>query len=137
MADEEMTVEDVSAQVQSLLDTWNPPADDGSMQYLIGVPREQGDGRATASPTDPNLQHPLNPAMKGDAQRVNNPFTDDADEDYSGKEWSKDALKEEVERRNSEMDDEDNHLAVSGTKDELRERLVADDSNRAVEQESE
>lgn len=135
----DMSVEDVASQVQSLMDSWNPPPEDVGMQRLIGVPREPGDGRATASPDDPNLQHPLNPAQKGDAQMANQ-FADDADvkaDDYSGEEWTKEALKDEIDRRNAAMDDEDNYLSKSGNKDDLRQRLVDDDVNSAVEHESE
>lgn len=138
---QQVDVADVAAAVQELNDTWNPPADDGSMQYLIGVPREEGDGRATASPTDPIMQHPRNPARDDvDAQRLQD-FTDDAGddsddsvEDYSGDEWSKTALQEEIDNRNADQDDEDLHISRSGNKDELRDRLIEDDANRRVEE---
>lgn len=137
-------VEDVAGQVQELLDSWNPPPTDGMMQNLIGVPRpDEAHVQATNSPDDPYLKHRLNPADDSvDAQRINT-FADDADdgaaggaEDYSGDEWSKVALQEEIDSRNADVEDEDNHLSRSGNKDELRDRLIEDDANRRVEDET-
>jgi hypothetical protein len=51
-------------------------------------------------------------------------------EDYSGEEWSHDALKAEIDKRNEGREDDD-HISKGGSSDDLRARLVEDDAAQA------
>lgn len=104
--------EDVAGDVQRLLESWNPPPEDHSLEVLVGSNPDPEDTRTTVAGDGANSDD-------DDAQKVFEDDLDSEDEDYSGEEWTKDALKEEAESRG---------LSQAGNKDDLRARLIESDN---------
>ncbi len=134
-------VEDVATQVQKHLERWNASPVDNAITYAIGEPVPEGDGRLTAAGRPDAMDHDRNPAdSKTDAERM---FRDDGDdddeevEDYSDEEeWTFQDLKDEIDRRNADRDEE-NHISKGGGRADLVERLMTDDEDLRVQSEDE
>lgn len=108
-------------EVQRLLAKWNPPPEDHALERIVGVPTDEGDGRATAHVRAKNLDHPQNPADDSvDAARMFADDGDDGEPDKPYEDQTNDELRAELERRG---------LPKSGNKDELIERLEEDDDS--------
>lgn len=109
-----MAEKPVHEQVQDLLNSWNKPPEDHSLERIVGVPTGEADTAATA-------HVPMEELNKG--------FRDDGDDDSGGdtyEDMTIAELKEEIDSRNADRDEED-HLSKTGNKAELIERLEADD----------
>jgi hypothetical protein len=100
---------DVASQVREHLDRWNSPAEDNSLNALVGQPAPEGDGRATANtgPTNPY-------ADSADLAEV--PTDDDGNPDYS-----------KMKNADLEAHLKARGLSTAGNKEEMVERLEDDD----------
>lgn len=110
MADE---VFDPAAEVAAIRERWNKPPVDHAMERIVGVPTEPGDGRATAHVPMEELNRPV----------TTEPVVHDDDYD----EWSFQDLKDEIDVRNEERD-EDDQLSKGGSTEDLKARLREDDA---------
>lgn len=129
MADEKP----VDEQVRDLLDGWNPAPTSDFLARVVGQPVPVGDTRATNAGRPEGADHPRNFAnSKVDAERM---FTDDVNDgdgvddeadEVSYDDMTKSELKDEIDRRNADRD-EDDHLSKSGNKADLVARLEDDD----------
>lgn len=127
----------VHLQVEDLMNSWNPPTKDNSLESLVGVPVEKGDGSATAHVRDPRLDHDRNAGRDDlDAQKFGSEFKDDGDDDrLSPDDYAdagKKALQAEVDARNEGRSDEDK-ISRSGSKSDLVERLEEDDKSNSAD----
>jgi hypothetical protein len=110
-------------EVQDLLNGWNAPPSDKSLERLVGENPPEGDGRATAAMNQP--AEGLNPfSDKVDAQRLH-AYTDDGDSaggdgEVAYEDKTNDELRDELEKRG---------LSKSGNKQELINRLEEDDAS--------
>ena len=113
---------DVSVEKQKLLDSWNPPPEDHSLELLVGVPPEPGSVAATATvPMEEHNKHITPGASEVDAQRLQE-FIDDGDDGEAEKDlddMDKAELKDAAERRG---------LAKSGSKGDLKDRIREHDA---------
>jgi hypothetical protein len=119
----------VHEQVDELTASWNPPPEDKAFERIVGVPVVAGDTRATGHTPMEELNSHMNPGDDSvDAQRQ---YADDADEGDEGagdedtyEDMNVPELKDVLKRRD---------LPVSGTKQELIDRLREDDEGAGDE----
>lgn len=115
----------VHEQVQDLLQGWNPAPTDDALQMLVGGTPPEGDTRATTHVRRTELDHDRNPGRDDiDAQRLG-AYTDDGDDNslvYGDDldDLSKSDLQTQAEARD---------LSTSGTKDEIKARIVDHDES--------
>lgn len=110
--------------LEEIMARWNPPPTSNAIEMLVGKPTEDGDVAATAHYPNPLASPTSDNAIQ---------YADDGDgavdaEDYSDEEvWNFQALKDEIDKRNEDRDDED-RISKGGSADDLRARLVEDDA---------
>lgn len=131
MADEKTVAE----QVQDIMQTWNPPPTDHTLERVVGVPTDPADVAATAHVPMEELNAHISPSDSGvDAQRLyaddgdddglpEVPLDEDGDPDYDS--MKNDDLKEHLKARG---------LPVSGNHDDLVARLEEDDEDEEEEE---
>lgn len=120
MADEKP----VHEQVSDLLNRWNEAPVDNAVEQLVGGAPPEGDTRATTHVRRPEMDHDQNPGLDSiDAGRM---FADDGDDGVDLvhgddlDDLSKADLQEQAEARD---------LSTSGTKDEIKARIVEHDDD--------
>jgi hypothetical protein len=109
--------------LEEVLARWNKPPTDDRLLMLVGVPTEEGDGRATG-----HVDHPLTGTIEDNTVKYGDdldPADDEDDEDVVD-----DRVPYEA-RTNAELKDElrKRDLPVSGNHDELVARLEEDDES--------
>lgn len=111
--------------VEEILRRWNKPPVDNDLAYVLGEVADREDGRETKATDNPNAHEIQDNKVQytddGDDD------DDDAAEDYSDEDtWTFQALKDEIDRRNADRDDD--KISKGGGRDDLVARLVEDDA---------
>lgn len=117
--------EALKAQALGLSDD-NDDEDDGEDDNVD--PEDPDTGKTSESSPEPeDTSEDEEDSDEGTSEDDGEDDEDEEPEDYTGEDWTFQALKEEIDARNEGNDDADTRISKAGSADDLRARLIADD----------